>query len=96
MDDVAKIPERVFTCAGCKREFVSLRLAPKFCGRDCQRAHHDVSRAGRPTREAALIEDAKWERVFQRFIDPDYYAPRLPSIGSSYNDVASQMQMLCQ
>jgi hypothetical protein len=86
----------LFKCEGCKRKFHSVRRAPKFCSRAYLYAHHNVSRAGRPTREAALIEDAKWERVFQRLVDPDYYAPRIPSVGSSFGAFSSQVEMLCR
>lgn len=92
--------DRTFLCQGCGAQFQKAlskgENAPKFCSSDCQHTHHDTSRAGRPSREVALAEDAKWERVFQRFVDPDYYAPRTPTVQSSFGAFAAQMEVLCR
>jgi hypothetical protein len=41
-------------------------------------------------------DNARWDGIFARFIDPDYYKIPAPTFGSSFGAFASRMEMLCR
>jgi hypothetical protein len=50
-----------------------------------------------PPPEQIAQENARWDRIFQRFIDPDYYyRSSIPALGSSFSAFAEQMEALCR
>ena len=55
-----------------------------------------TAKAHRSLTPAEVDGNARWDAIFSRFVDPDYYAPRVPTVGSSFGAFASQMEMLCQ
>ena len=57
----------------------------------CQVVEHDV-----PAPEQIAQENARWDRIFQRFIDPDYYRSSIPTLRSSFGAFASEMEVLCR
>ncbi len=50
----------------------------------------------RRPKEVIEAEDARWNRIFSRFVDPEYYAPRVPSLQSSFGAFAGRMELLCR
>jgi len=45
--------------------------------------------------EQIAEENERWERIFRKFEDPNYYAYRPIGMQSSFNAVASQLETLC-
>lgn len=41
-------------------------------------------------------ENARWERIFRRSVDPDYYLRTPARIGSSFGAFATLMEFLCR
>lgn len=52
-------------------------------------------RSSRRQRAKQRADERRWDRVFARFVDPDYYSARVPSVGSSFPAFAAQMEVLC-
>ena len=87
-------------CGRCGRESDSLygfrtdayARREKICG-----ACHEEAKENRGLTPAEIIQDnARWDRIFRGFIDPDYYKPSPPTMRSSFGAFASQMEMLCR
>jgi hypothetical protein len=90
-------------CARCGKESSELRTLrsrsngpgrnrERVCGECLTAAHKNVG----PTAEQIAESDARWDRVFARFIDPDYYRTAVPVLQSSFGAFASQMETLCR
>jgi hypothetical protein len=61
----------------------------------CGRCHCEAKENRGITVEQIAVENARWERIFsQRFADPRYYAPRAPSMHSSFGAFAAQLEYL--
>ena len=57
---------------------------------------HAKAKEHRRLTPAEVSGNARWDAIFSRFVDPDYYAPRMPSVGSSFGAFAAQVEMLCR
>ena len=49
-----------------------------------------------PVPEQIARENERWDRIFQRFIDPDYYRASAPTLRSSFGAFAAEMEVLCR
>ena len=86
-------------CARCGTESGSLyTLRPRrnggryrelVCGGCRTEAHKNTG----PTAQWIAADNARWDRVFQRHVDPMYYAPMIPTLQSSFGAFASQMEV---
>jgi hypothetical protein len=48
------------------------------------------------TAEQIVQDNARWDRIFaEKFADPNYYAPRIPTLQSSFGAFAGRMEVLC-
>lgn len=51
---------------------------------------------GERSHDAEAADNAKWDRIFQKFVDPGYYTGRFPTVQSSFGAFASSMEVLCR
>jgi hypothetical protein len=85
-------------CGRCGAESSELRVFR--AGDNAQReklchACHTEAKENRGLSVAEIAaENERWNRIFDRFVDPAYYAPVGPSVGSSFIGFASQMEAL--
>ncbi len=74
------------------------RRREKVCGQCFASAHDEQTALMWPKRQprTGAEEDARWDRIFQKFIDPAYYTGRVPSLPSTFGAFAGQMEVLCR
>jgi hypothetical protein len=48
------------------------------------------------TRDQIIAENARWERIFQSFVDQDYYKRPVTAGQSSFVSFAAQMEAICR
>jgi hypothetical protein len=88
-------------CARCGEESDDLRIlrsrsngpgrkGEAVCAFCLAEAHDN----GGLTAEEIAQEDARWDRIFARFVDPDYYRTPAPILQSSFRAFSSQMEIL--
>ena len=87
-------------CGGESNELRTLRSRSNGPGRHrehvCAACLTQAHKNTGPTAEQMAESDERWDRVFQRFIDPDYYRAAVPALQSSFGAFAAQMETLCR
>jgi hypothetical protein len=90
---------KVKSCGRCGVESDSLRdfrsNSSRVRERLCESCKVQAMENHGLSAEQVARENERWERIFQKFADPNYYAYRPIGMQSSFNAVASQMETLC-
>ena len=81
-------------CGRCGQETDDLRVLR--CRGEHRKRERVCAHCQVEARTLGQVTDsnARWDRIFQKFVDPDYYAFPLPTMQSSFVAFASQLEVL--
>ena len=85
------------TCGRCGKtaELQVFWAGGKRRERLCEGCHAEAKENRGLTVEQIAEENERWERTFQKFVDPTYYRrPAMATLQSSFGAFASQMETL--